>query len=149
MDKNEELNKIEAEIKTLTEPLLKRKKEIRDQLESELIDRYKKEFENIKGKLFYGDGTTWGGYTNLEFQSSLFLIKPISCDVFGPYNSCNVFQIFIGLVKNKIVTIQIKHETSRVDNFETHYKPLTSEKFNEIRKMVDNELDSTFNIFKI
>lgn len=142
MDKNEELNKIIAEIDILTAPLLKREKEIREQLNIETIERYKKEFEDIKDKLFYGDVSTWSGY-----KDCVFLVKPISCEVFQPYNSCKVFRMTI--TKDKVVNISISYDTSRVDQFKTHYKPLTSEKFNEIRKMVDNELDLTFNIFQI
>lgn len=142
MELNEELEKIQKEIDIFTTPLLKREREIREQLNIEIIERYKKEFEDIKDKLFYGDVSTWSGY-----RDCVFLIKPISCEVFKPCNSCKVFKMII--TKNKIVNISILYDTSRVDNFKTHYKPLTIEKFNEIREMVDNDLDLAFNIFKI
>jgi hypothetical protein len=132
------------EIKNITEPLLKREKEILEQINSEFTEKQKAVFENIKDKLFYGDKTTWNGY-----QDSIHLIKPISCDNFGPYNSCKTTHIEIILNNDRVLIYLLFNDNIRVDQFQTHYKPLTSEIFNKISELVNIEIKETLKIFQL
>ena len=133
------------EIKNITEPLLKRERESQEQINSEFVEKQKVIFENIKDKLFYGDKTTWNGY-----EDSIHLIKPVSCDNWVPYNSCKTIHIEILLKHGKVQRIYLLfHDNIRVDQFQTHYKPLTSEMFNKISELVNNEIKESLKIFQL
>lgn len=142
-----EREEIEKKIKELTEPLEKRLRELRDKENADYEAKQKKFYkENIEGRIFYGDKTTWPGWAD-----HIVLIKPTGCEDWGPYNVCHAMEMMTYPNKNiktgNYSGIRIESRTVRVDNFATHFKELTPEILEGIKKKTTEELDKSLSIF--
>lgn len=118
---------------------------ISDRDNDAFIAKQKKYYEdNIAGKIFYGDSSTWGGYYGL-----LFIYKPISCDDWSAYNSCKVlkFEIQFNKADNSIYQVTNKVDTFRVDSFVTHLTIMTPEIMAKIKNMLDIGFASILNMY--
>ena len=142
MDARTELKQVQEEWNKHYIPLQKRERELRDIIDKEYIEKQKEFFKTIEGKLYYGDKTTWSGH-----QNTIYLVKPISCEDWTEYNSCNIIQLRIELVKGEMSSIHITKTTSRVDCFETHYKPLVNELFEKVKDFLNTEIIKSLNNF--
>jgi len=142
MDARTELKQVQEEWNKHYVPLSKRERELRDIIEQEDIEKQKEIFKAIEGKLYYGDKTTWSGY-----QNTIYLVKATTCEDWTQYNSCNIIQLRIELIKGKLSSLHLAENTSRVDCFKTHYKPLTAELFNEVKEFLNTEILKSLNHF--
>ncbi len=102
MNSNDELKALKQQIQIILEPLEKKEKELRRIIAEEDEATQKAIFSIMEGKLFYGNKDTWSGYEN-----TIYLIKPVSCDDWSPYNCCNVIKIAINCSKEKKLTVYL------------------------------------------
>lgn len=146
--KRQELDEVRQELKSITEPLVNRERELRKELEDESIALQKELFKNtMEGKLFYSESTSLP-YSGLKCQ--ITLLKPIACYDFSMYNSCDVLSLKIGFGNDeKVFSFSITKDTQRVDGFGTHYQLLTQEVFDKIKTLADAEIFLAFKNFNI
>lgn len=138
---HQELEEIENQIQSTLEPLQKKKREIVTKLEQEGVDKRKKEFNNLVGKVFYAKKSPYKG-------SSICLIKPLSCtDFSSEYNSCNVIEIQIEEYENKNLTINFKYDTHRVDSI-LLMEETTLEFYEKVKNAIEFPIWITKNNFK-
>jgi hypothetical protein len=141
---NSDLQKLYAELENVSKPIKDKINILRTKEDVEFKKKKEEEFNLIKGFSFYGDGSTWMGYSDL-----FILINSISCIDFGIYNSCNVFELKIRFDKKKFESLTFKKESIRVDQFKTHYKPLTPEILEKFKNLMGEELKNALSIFDI
>lgn len=142
--KADELKRLEREREALCAPLIKREQEIREEMSVENEKNRRKIYADIAdGKIFYGDVNTWSG-----FSDTIYLIKPISCEDWSMYNSCNSFKMTIRFLKNgDMKSILVEKDKERVSHFETHYKQLTQEKLEIIFNTLDESIKKVLSNF--
>lgn len=146
MNTKEELEKLESEIEDILKPLEIKRRELRKLVDSEYIAKREKEFEPIRGKLFYSDKSTWSGYSE-----SIYLVKVLDCTDWSPYNCCNsmVCHIKLDRFTGKAHTISIGTDRIRVDMFKTHYKELTPELFQQTQEFASSALNDMLMFFSL
>lgn len=149
-----ELDKINEEIKlvqkNVLEPLYAKQRAIFDQLSFERNNKIHADYNNnIAGKLFYGDKTTWNGYTG-----TICLIKPLFLDEVEHPNTCKVVQLVIRIANeernsmgNSIISFDLKFESVRTDMFTTHYKEISEDSFPSISDNLKQKLETILRIF--
>jgi len=87
-----EYEKANKELEALTAPLKKKIRELRKVIDDQYFAKQQKMFDDIKGKLYYGDKNTWNGFSN---SNDIYLIKPISVASLEMYSTCNVLEFHI------------------------------------------------------
>lgn len=111
---------------------------------SDFIEKQKKYYEdNVAGKVFYGDGTTWHGY-----EKTIKLYKPIRCEDWSAYNSCVCLKFEIQMDANgNLQKLHSTFDTFRVDSFVTHLTILTLEKLCEIKEYIKFQTETIYTLF--
>lgn len=142
--KEDELRKLEREREALCAHLIKREREIREEISVENEKNRRKIYADIaEGKIFYGDVNTWYG-----FVDTIYLIKPINCEDWSMYNVCNSIKMTIRFLKNgDMKSILVEKDKERVSHFETHYKQLTQEKLEIIFNTLDESIKKVLSNF--
>lgn len=147
MNAREELDKLENELDEFCGPREKRVRELRAILDKEFIEEQQKFYnDTVAGRLFYSNKEIWSG-----FENSIYVVKPVNCEDWSHYNSCNILQMEIRFSKGmkKFEKFSLTMTTSRVDCFKTHYKELPPEMLEQFKEMVDKEVINSFLNFKV
>ena len=115
-------------------------------------EKQKAFFVTIEGKLFYHESFNTP-YSGIKRQ--IELVKPISCQDFSQYNSCNILSIKISFGDNlKVFSFSVTKDTHRVDSFiqndrKENFKLLTQEQFDEAIKLASDEMEKAFSLFNL
>ena len=133
-----EKQNLNKQITDLIAPLKKKENALRELLDKAFFEVQKKFFEeNVSGKLFYVEG-----YVGLGYEKAFRLIKPISCNDFGTYNSCKSIEIDLQINENGFF-LMCKPSSHRVDDFGKNLIELTPELLEFFKSKVNTEIQQS------
>lgn len=138
---SKELKEIQEQIRIVVEPLERKEKELRKILEQEETEKKRAQFQKLCEKIFYTEKHPYKG-------NSICLIKPLSCNDFSEYGSCNVVQIEVENYDNKNFRINFSYDTCRVDTLPL-MKEITPELFDKVKNAAELGLQNSLSLFNV